>query len=45
MVETEPGTPPVRARIENTGEDGRRQPAMCLSYQPRDKELPISHLA
>src|SRR3990172_7026969 len=44
MAETKPGTPPVRARIGNTGEDGRRQPAPCLSHLPRDEELPINHL-
>ena len=44
MAETKPGTPPVRARIGNTGEGGRRQPALCLSHRPRDEELPISHL-
>ena len=44
MAETKPGTPPVRARIGHTGEDGRRQPAPCLSHHPRDEELPISHL-
>ena len=44
MAETEPGTSPVRARIGNTGEDGRRQPAMCLSHQPRDEELLSNHL-
>ena len=44
MAETKPGTPPVRARIGNTGEDGRRQPAPCLSHRPRDEELPINHL-
>jgi hypothetical protein len=26
------------------GEEGRRQPATCLSHQPRDVELPINHL-
>ena len=44
MAETKPGTPPVRARIGNTGEDGRRHPAQCLSHHPRGEELPISHL-
>jgi hypothetical protein len=44
MAETKPGTPSVRARIGNTSEHGRRQPAMCLSHRPRDEELPISHL-
>jgi hypothetical protein len=44
MAETKPGTSPVRARIGNTGEEGRRQPAMCLSHHPRDEELPINHL-
>jgi len=44
MAETKPGTPPVRASIGNTGEDGRRQPAPCLSHQPRGEELPINHL-
>jgi len=44
MAETKPGTPPVRARIGNTGEDGRRQPAPCLSRLPRGEELPIKHL-
>jgi hypothetical protein len=44
MAGTKPGTPPVRARIGNTGEGGRRQPAPCLSHQPRDEELPINHL-
>jgi len=44
MAETEPGTPPVRARIGHTGEGGRRHPAMGLSHQPRDEELPINHL-
>ena len=43
MAETKPGTPPVRARIGNTGEDGRRQPVPCLSHQPLDEELPVSH--
>ena len=45
MAETEPGTRPVRARIGNTGEEGRRHPEMCLSHQPRGEELPINHLA
>ena len=44
MAETEPGTPPVRARIGNTGEGGLRQPAKRLSHHPRDEELPINHL-
>jgi len=44
MAETEPEAPPVRARIGNTGQDGRRQPAMCLIHQPRGEELPINHL-
>ena len=44
MAETKPGTPPVRARIGNTGKGGRRHPALCLSHQPRDEELPINHL-
>jgi hypothetical protein len=44
MAETKPGTPLVRARIGNPGEDGRRQPAPCLSHRPRSEELPISHL-
>src|SRR5438132_11664305 len=44
MAETEPGTPPDRARIGNTGEGGRRQPATRLSHQPRDEELSINHL-
>ena len=44
MAETEQGTPPVRARIEHTGEGGRRHPATCLSHQPRGEELPINHL-
>src|ERR671919_116701 len=45
MAETEPGTPPRRARIGNTGEEGRRQPAKCLSHHPRGEELPVDHLA
>ena len=45
MAETKPGTPPVRARIGNTGEDGWRHPAWCLSHRPRGEELPINHLA
>jgi len=44
MAETEQGTPPVRARIGNTGEDGRRHPATCLSLEPLDEELPTDHL-
>ena len=44
MAETKPETLPVRARIGNTGEDGRRHPATCLSHQPRDEELPINPL-
>jgi hypothetical protein len=44
MAETKPVTPPVRARIGNTGEDGRRQPVTCLSHQPRGEALPINHL-
>ena len=44
MAETKQGTPPVRARIGNTGEGGRRHPATCLSHQPRGEELPINHL-
>jgi len=44
MAETKPGTPLGRARIGNTGEDGRRQPAPCLSHQSRDEELPVGHL-
>ena len=44
MAETKPGTPPVRARSGNTGEEGRRQPAPCLSHRPRGEELPINHL-
>ena len=44
MAETKPGTSPVRARIGNTGEEGRRQPAPCLSHLPRGEELPINHL-
>ncbi len=44
MAVTKPGTPPVRARIGNTGENGRRQPAPCLSHRPRGEELPISRL-
>jgi arylsulfatase A-like enzyme len=44
MAETEPGTPPVRVRIGNTGEDGRRQPATRLGHHPRDEELPVGHL-
>jgi hypothetical protein len=45
MAETEPGTPPRRARIGNTGEERRRQPAMCISHHLRDGESPASHLA
>jgi len=44
MDETEPGTPPDRARIGNTGEGGRRQPATRLGHHPRGNELPVSHL-
>ena len=33
MAETELGTPPVRARIGNTGEGGRRHPATCLAEE------------
>ena len=44
MDETEPGTPPDRARIGNTGEGGRRQPATRLGHHPRGDELPVSHL-
>jgi branched-chain amino acid transport system permease protein len=44
MAETKPGTPPARARIGNTGESGRRQPAPRLSHQPRGAELSINHL-
>lgn len=43
MAETKPGTP-VRARIGNAGEDGRRHPAKCPSHHPRDEELPDDHL-
>ena len=45
MAETKLGTPPDRARIGNTGEGGRRQPAMRLGHQPRGEGLPINHLA
>jgi len=45
MAETEQGTPPVRARIGNTGEGGPRHPATCLSLEPRGEGLPINHLA
>jgi len=44
MAETKPGTPPGRARIGNTGEEGRRQPAPCLGHHPRGDELPINQL-
>ena len=44
MAETELGTPPDRGRIGNTGEGGRRQPAMCRSHHPRGEGLPINHL-
>src|SRR6187402_659827 len=44
MAETEPGTPPDRVRIGNTGERGRRQPAMHLGHHPRDDEFPVDHL-
>jgi len=44
MAETKPGTPLVRARIGNTGEDKRRHPAMRLSHLPRREELPVDHL-
>jgi hypothetical protein len=44
MAETEPGTPPVRARIGNTGDEGRRHPATCLGHLPPGEELPISRL-
>ena len=45
MAETKPGTPPGRARIGNTGEVGRRQPAPCLGHHPRGEGLPVRHLA
>src|SRR2546425_1235558 len=35
---------PRRARIENTGEEGRRQPAILISHHPRGEELPVNHL-
>ena len=44
MAETKLGTPPDRARIGNTGEGERRQPAMSLGHQPRGEGLPINHL-
>jgi hypothetical protein len=44
MAETKPGTPPGRARIGNTGEEGRRQPAPCLGHHPRGERLPVGHL-
>jgi len=44
MAATEPGTPPVRARTGNTGEHGRRHPAMRRSHHPRGEELPVNHL-
>jgi len=44
MAATEPETPPVRARIGNTGEYGRRHAAKRRSHHPRGEELPINHL-
>jgi membrane protein len=38
------GRRPSDARVGNTGEDGRSQPAMGRSHQPRGEELPINHL-
>jgi hypothetical protein len=43
MAETNPGTPPVLARIRDTRSDGPRHPATCLGHQPRSEGLPISH--
>src|SRR5919106_6465525 len=44
MAETEPGTPPRRARIRNTGEEGRRYPAMRRSHLLHGDEFPARHL-
>jgi hypothetical protein len=44
MAETEPGRRPDERVFGNSGDEGRRQPAMCLSHHPRGEELSINHL-